>query len=144
VPVPLTVVVVEKPSVPSFTSMSPLVTFVATKEIRFAPTLVSLWPARFSVAVVLPRMSQRAGPPIDASPLRVTKRKALICEAPELTIAPLPPTPVPAMVTSSAPRFWPLTSRVPPPLTKVPPAVVPRAVAEPALRVPPVMVTLPV
>ena len=57
---------------------------------------------------------------------------------------PLPLASVPLRVMASAAMAWPLTSRVAPAATVVPPAVVPRARALPALSVPALMLVRPV
>src|SRR5436305_1913825 len=52
------------------------------------------------------------------------------------------PAPVPFSTRGSAPIVWPLRSRTPPLLTVVPPAVLPRALALPAIRVAPLLMVV--
>ena len=123
-------------NVPVFAITLPFVTVAPTMLNWFVPAFVSVKPARSSVSPPpFVRMSKRPVPPMAASAVRVMKRVAWVWSAPPLMSAPSPPTPVPAMRMSSAPRFWPFTSRVPPELTVVLPAAVPSAAAFPARTV---------
>src|ERR1019366_6781278 len=84
------------------------------KAMRFVETLVRSFPLPTRKAPTPPlgllagagsRMSQRNPPPKVVGPVSVTKRVAEVLSAgPLLTIAPLPPTPLPEALIGSAPR----------------------------------------
>ena len=66
-----------------------------------------------------------------------------LAAAPLFVIAPVPPTPVPEIVSASAPTAWPFKSKAAPLATVAPPATVPRPSALPSRMVPALMATAP-
>ena len=82
--------------------------------ISFAPALVSAKPAQFSVPGL--RMSQRFGPPMVAAAesVIVPKRPPFTTAVLLFTMAPVPPTPVPAMLKGLRMGLLEFTSNVAP------------------------------
>src|SRR5688572_8731347 len=134
------------PMVPFDNTNDPaLVMTLSTREILPTPSFVSVKPFRNNPPEnepppTGPRISQRPGEPALtlALPASDTKRIPLFWSAPELTMAPAPPTPAPEIVTCSPGlnREVPARSRVAPLATVVPLFVVPSAAVLPAWRVP--------
>ena len=132
--------------VPPLTTMLPRLTLALARAIQLLPVLVSVYSLRVSVELDGPRRSQRCVPPMAASPERTSVWTALIWRKPPLlTMAPLPPTPAPAMVTMRAPRLRasavsePPKSRVAPEATVMASPTLPSEKLSRMTSVPPLM-----
>ena len=111
--------------VPPLMTRLPRLTSAFARAIQLLPVLVSVYSLRVNVALVGPRKSQRCVPPMEASPERTRAWTALIwLKPPLLTMAPLPPTPAPAIVTMRLPKLRALAVREPPKSRVAPEATV--------------------